>query len=96
VIEHAEFVPHRFLHESYRTACLLLIRGYVLDHTPSAVDIGLLVRQNLSLMETMYEQKLPGLGTIHWVLFITALNCIPAKVNAGERIRATKLYQALM
>lgn len=79
-----------------RTACLLLIRSYILTHAPSAIDIGLLVRQNLSLMETMHEQKLPGLATTHWVLFITALNCVPSKNGKNERGRVMSLYQSMM
>jgi hypothetical protein len=45
----------------------------------------------------MVEQRLPGLGLVHWVIFITAVHCIPSKgkKHNDERVRAMKLYEAV-
>lgn len=55
------------------------------------------MRQNLSLLETMVEQRSASLALVHCVLLITAVHCIPSKAKTEnyERIRVLKLYDAM-
>lgn len=91
-----EMQTHRYLHEAFRTSSLLQIRGFVLCEPPSSLRMRLLVRQSLSLLEAMAEQNLPGFCSIHWVLFITALCCIPGHHDSqlDDRQRINKLYDS--
>ncbi len=87
--------PHRYLHEAYRISCLLQLRSGVLCQRPHALTIKILVRQALSLLETMGEEHLPGRCSAHWVLFCAGLCATgdgnePGKENDRERVR--KLY----
>lgn len=55
------------------------------------------MRQNLSMLETMVEQRSASLALVHCVLFITAMHWIPgqAKRENDEWIRVLKLYDAI-
>lgn len=89
-----EMHTHRYLHEAFRTASLLQIRGYVLCEPPASVRMRLLVRQSLSLLEAMATQALPGFCSVHWVLFMTALSALPGapEGHLNDRQRVDKLY----
>lgn len=90
---------HRYLHEAYRTACLLSLRTFVLLQPPSSLNIRLLVRQSLSLLEAMCDQNLPGYCSSHWVLFCTAVCAVPGQQEEGEmddRERVDRLYEDTM
>ncbi len=65
------------MHEGFRVATLLALRSFVLGISPHSTQIRLLVRQALSLLETMYEQNLPGFCSAHFVIFITGLCAAP-------------------
>ncbi len=85
-------MPHRYLHEAYRVACLLQLRSGVLCQRPNALTIKILVRQALSLLETMGEERLPGRCSAHWVLFSAGLCATgqgqePGKDNDRARVR---------
>ena len=75
---------HRFLHEAYRITGLMALRSFVLCEPPSSFGIHLLVRQSLSLLEEMWEKNLPGLCSIHLVLFVTALCCCKSDSAASQ------------
>ena len=85
--------PHRYLHEAYRISCLLQLRSAVLCQRPQALTIKILVRQALSLLETMTDEHLPGRCSAHWVLFCAGLCSTgdgkeQGKDNDRERVRA--------
>lgn len=75
---------HRYLHEAFRIACLLSLYTFVFKTTASALRVRLLVRQSLSLLEQMHDQSLPGYCSSHWVIFITALCCVPGGQPEGD------------
>ncbi|WWC61542.1 uncharacterized protein I303_104126 [Kwoniella dejecticola CBS 10117] len=87
---------HRYLHEAFRTACLLQLRCFVLCEPPSSLNIRLLVRQCLSLLEAMFDQNLPGLCSAHWVIFLAALCSIPGgqeEEELDDRQRSDRIYE---
>ncbi|TYJ53754.1 hypothetical protein B9479_005592 [Cryptococcus floricola] len=91
--------PHRYLHEAFRTACLLQLHYHVLNEAPASLPIRLLVRQSLSLLEAMADQNLPGLCSAHWVIFTTALCCVPGGQEAGvmdDRERVDRIYDDIL
>ncbi|WVQ77263.1 hypothetical protein IAR50_006947 [Cryptococcus sp. DSM 104548] len=91
--------PHRYLHEAFRTACLLQLHYHVLNEAPASLPIRLFVRQSLSLLEAMSDQNLPGLCSAHWVIFTTALCCVPGGQEAGEmddRERVDRIYDDIL
>ncbi|WRT66087.1 uncharacterized protein IL334_003040 [Kwoniella shivajii] len=89
---------HRYLHEAFRTACLLQLRCFVLCEPPSSLNIRLLVRQCLSLLEAMFDQNLPGLCSAHWVVFLAALCSIRGgqeEEELDDRQRSDRIYEDL-
>ncbi|KAK6910371.1 hypothetical protein I203_104403 [Kwoniella mangroviensis CBS 8507] len=95
VIAKPHIQAHRYLHEAFRTACLLQLRCFVLCEPPSSLHIRLLVRQCLSLLEAMLDERLPGLCSAHWVIFQAALCAIPGGQEAEEmddRDRSDRIY----
>nr|XP_019010670.1 uncharacterized protein I206_03972 [Kwoniella pini CBS 10737]OCF49451.1 hypothetical protein I206_03972 [Kwoniella pini CBS 10737] len=90
---------HRYLHEAFRTACLLQLRCFVLCEPPTSLNIRLLVRQCLSLLEAMFDQNLPGLCSAHWVIFLAALCSIPGgqeEEELDDRQRTMSLASAML
>ncbi|ORY27123.1 fungal-specific transcription factor domain-domain-containing protein [Naematelia encephala] len=96
VITKPSISSHRYLHEAFRVACLLQLRCFVLGEPPCSLNIRLLVRQALSLLEAMCEQNLPGLCSAHWVIFITALCAVASgqeKRELDDRERIEQIYE---
>ncbi|WWD17573.1 hypothetical protein CI109_102014 [Kwoniella shandongensis] len=90
---------HRYLHEAFRTASLLQIRYQVLGEPACSLNIRLLVRQALSLLEAMCDQNLPGFCSAHWVLFLAALCSVEGGQAEGElddRDRIDRIYDDFM
>ncbi|WVF71737.1 hypothetical protein IAT40_006545 [Kwoniella sp. CBS 6097] len=85
VLSKPHIQSHRYLHEAFRLTCLLQLHGFVLGGPPCSLHITLLVRQALSLLETMCDENLPGLCSGHWVIFLTAL-CTVSKGQEGEEL----------
>ncbi|OCF31007.1 hypothetical protein I316_07278 [Kwoniella heveanensis BCC8398] len=86
---------HRYLHEAFRITCLLQLHGFVLGGPPCSLHIRLLVRQALSLLETMCDENLPGLCSGHWVIFLTALCTVSKGQEEDElddRERIMRIY----
>ncbi|KAK8858953.1 hypothetical protein IAR55_003184 [Kwoniella newhampshirensis] len=86
---------HRYLHEAFRIACLLQIRYHVLGEPPCSLNIRLLVRQALSLLEAMCDQSLPGFCSAHWVIFLAALCSVAGGQDDRElddRERIDRIY----
>lgn len=84
------------MHEGLRVATLLVLNASVLELPPHATQIRLLVRQALSLLETMYEQDLPGFCSAHFVLFAAGLCAAPGQSQHGrmdDRERVERLYE---
>jgi len=72
---------------------LIQIRGFVLCEPPCSLKMRLLVRQSLSLLEVMFQQSLPGVCSIHFALFITAVSAVPGAAGGpDDRERVEKLY----
>lgn len=91
--------PHRYLHEAFRLTCLIQLHHDVLCEPPSSLHIRLLVRQSLSLLETMIDQGLPGLCSAHWVIFQTALCCVAGgqdKAELDDRERVERIYDDIL
>ncbi|KGB74687.2 transcriptional activator [Cryptococcus deuterogattii R265] len=91
--------PHRYLHEAFRTTCLIQLHHDVLCEPPSSLHIHLLVRQSLSLLEAMIDQSLPGLCSAHWVIFLTALCCVAGgqdKAELDDRERVERIYDDIL
>lgn len=91
--------PHRYLHEAFRTTCLIQLHHDVLCEPPSSLHIRLLVRQSLSLLEAMIDQSLPGLCSAHWVIFLTALCCVAGgqdKAELDDRERVERIYDDIL
>jgi hypothetical protein len=86
----------QYMHEGLRVATLLVLNAFVLETPPQARQIRLLVRQALSLLETMYEQDLPGFCSAHFVLFAAALCAAPGQSHQDridDRERVERLYE---
>lgn len=84
---------HRYYHEAFRTATLVQIRGFVLCESPCSLKLRLLVRQGLSLLETMVERNLAGTCSVHWVLFIFSVMALPGGPGEeNDRERVERLY----
>lgn len=83
---------HRYYHEAFRTATLVQIRGFVLCESPCSLKLRLLVRQGLTLLETMIERNLAGVCSIHWVLFIIGVMALPGGAGNNDRERVDRLY----
>lgn len=91
--------PHRYLHEAFRLTCLIQLHHDVLCEPPSSLHIRLLVRQSLSLLETMIDQSLPGLCSAHWVIFQTALCCVAGgqdKAELDDRETVERIYDDIL
>ncbi|WVR07312.1 hypothetical protein IAU60_004353 [Kwoniella sp. DSM 27419] len=87
---------HRYLHEAFRTACLLQLHGFVLGEPPCSLNIRLLVRQALSLLEAMCDESLPGLCSAHWVIFMAALCAVSGgqeEEALDDRDRIERIYE---
>jgi transcriptional activator protein UGA3 len=83
---------HRYLHEAFRVACLLQLHTSVMCIPPMSFTVRMLVRQALSLLETITEQDIPGYCSAHWVLFMTGLCASgeghePGKPSDRERVK---------
>ncbi|BEJ02047.1 hypothetical protein CcaverHIS631_0607290 [Cutaneotrichosporon cavernicola] len=83
---------HRYYHEAFRTATLIQIRGFVLCESPCSLKLRLLVRQGLTLLETMIERNLAGVCSMHWVLFIIGVMALPGGPGDNDRDRIDRLY----
>ena len=88
------------MHEGFRVAATISVRSFILGAPPCSIGVRLLVRQSLSLLETMYEQDLPGFCSAHWQLFITALCATPSATSGKEEIddrdRVERLYDNVL
>lgn len=96
-VKPAIFEPWLYMHEAFRVASILCVRACILAAPPCSIGVRLLVRQNLHLLETMYEQDLPGFASAHWLIFITALCSCPGDGDDAElddRARIARLYEA--
>jgi hypothetical protein len=107
-----DMASHRYFHDAFRIACLLQIKCFVLCLPPDALSVRLLVRNALSLLETMEILNLPGFVSSHWIIFTVSIcstlpndnrpGTIPtnrggsSETNVGDRQRASKLYATAM
>ncbi|KAJ2976518.1 hypothetical protein NQ176_g4911 [Zarea fungicola] len=103
---------HRYFHEAFRIACLLQIKCFVLCQPPDSLSVRLLVRNGLSLLETMEALNLPGFVSSHWIMFTLSIcsalpndgrtagprtnRCGPSESNPDDRWRVSKLYATAM
>ncbi|KAL6792268.1 fungal-specific transcription factor domain-containing protein [Trichoderma sp. SZMC 28013] len=108
VRDRPDMASHRYFHDAFRIACLLQIQCFVLCLPPDALSVRLLVRNALSLLETMEVLNLPGFVSSHWIIFTVSIcstlsndnrsDTIPtnrggsSESNVSDRQRATKLY----
>jgi hypothetical protein len=95
----AAFAAWQYMHEGFRVAATISVRSFILGAPPCSIGVRLLVRQSLSLLETMYEQDLPGFCSAHWQLFITALCATPngsGKDEMDDRERVERLYDSVL
>lgn len=108
VRDRPDMASHRYFHDAFRIACLLQIKCFVLCLPPDALSVRLLVRNALSLLETMEVLNLPGFVSSHWIIFTVSIcsslakddrpdttpnNCgRPRESNVSDRQRASKLY----
>jgi hypothetical protein len=93
----ATYLSWQYMHEGYRVATLLVLQAFVLETPPYATQVRLLVRQALSLLETMYEQNLPGFCSAHFVIFTAGLCSASGGANRQDRMddrqRVERLYE---
>ncbi|KKO96895.1 hypothetical protein THAR02_11004 [Trichoderma harzianum] len=103
-----DMASHRYFHDAFRIACLLQIKCFVLCLPSDTLSVRLLVRNALSLLETMEVLNLPGFVSSHWIIFTVSIcstssndNCPDtihtdrggsSESNVSDRERASKLY----
>ncbi|EHK16454.1 uncharacterized protein TRIVIDRAFT_40532 [Trichoderma virens Gv29-8] len=108
VRDRPDMASHRYFHDAFRIACLLQIKCFVLRQPPDALSVRLLVRNALSLLETMESLNLPGFVSSHWIIFTVSIcstlphdnrpDTIPtnrggsSESNVSDRQRASELY----
>jgi hypothetical protein len=68
---------HRQGHELWRIATILMIRSLILGEPPVALEVRLLVRKGIHLLEDLARSSLPDFFLSHWPLFVIGLNSIP-------------------
>ncbi|GAA6014335.1 hypothetical protein JCM11491_005045 [Sporobolomyces phaffii] len=76
VLERPDLEPHRYFHEVFRLAALLYLQ-MVSEIPPRAFPVLLLVRKMLNLFEVIVKEKLPGLCSAHFALYVMHLNSTP-------------------
>lgn len=107
-----DMASHRYFHDAFRIACLLQIKCFILCLPPDALSVRLLVRNALSLLETMEVLNLPGFVSSHWIIFTASIcSTLPKdnrpdttptnrggsrESNVSDRQRASKLYTTAM
>lgn len=107
-----DMASHRYFHDAFRIACLLQIKCFVLCLPPDALSVRLLVRNALSLLETMEALNLPGFVSSHWIIFSVSICSTSSndnrpdtshterggssELNVSDRERASKLYATAM
>lgn len=107
-----DMASHRYFHDAFRIACLLQIKCFVLCLPSDTLSVRLLVRNALSLLETMEVLNLPGFVSSHWIIFTVSIcstssndNCPDtihtdrggsSESNVSDRERASKLYATAM
>jgi hypothetical protein len=72
------------MHESFRIACLLFVRAFILGAPPCSIGVRFLVRQALGIVEDMYERDMPGFCSAHWVIFVMSLCAVPGPCRSRE------------
>ncbi|KAK0758198.1 hypothetical protein N5P37_009500 [Trichoderma harzianum] len=108
VRDRPDMASHRYFHDAFRIACLLQIKCFILCLPPDALSVRLLVRNALSLLETMEVLNLPGFVSSHWIIFTASIcSTLPKdnrpdttptnrggsrESNVSDRQRASKLY----
>ncbi|KAL6821853.1 fungal-specific transcription factor domain-containing protein [Trichoderma sp. SZMC 28015] len=108
VRDRPDMANHRYFHDAFRIACLLQIKCFVLCLPPDALSVRLLVRNALSLLETMEVMHLPGFVSSHWIIFTVSICSTSSNdnhpdtihterggssgSNVSDRERASKLY----
>lgn len=108
VRDRPDMASHRYFHDAFRIACLLQIKCFVLCLPPDALSVRLLVRNALSLLETMEALNLPGFVSSHWIIFSVSICSTSSndnrpdtshterggssELNVSDRERASKLY----
>ncbi|KAJ4859866.1 fungal specific transcription factor domain-containing protein [Trichoderma breve] len=108
VRDRPDMASHRYFHDGFRIACLLQIKCFVLCLSPDALSVRLLVRNALSLLETMEVLNLPGFVSSHWIIFTVSICSTSSndnhpdnihtgrggssESNVSDRERASKLY----
>ncbi|KAL7908040.1 fungal-specific transcription factor domain-containing protein [Trichoderma velutinum] len=108
VRDRPDMASHRYFHDAFRIACLLQIKCFILGLPPDALSVRLLVRNALSLLETMETLNLPGFVSSHWIIFTVSICSTlpsdnrsdtistsrggPSDSNVSDRQRASKLY----
>ncbi|KAL7793942.1 fungal-specific transcription factor domain-containing protein [Trichoderma afarasin] len=112
VRDRPDMASHRYFHDAFRIACLLQIKCFVLRLPPDALSVRLLVRNALSLLETMEVLNLPGFVSSHWIIFTVSICSTSSndnhpdtihtdlgrssESNVSDRQRASKLYATAM
>ena len=96
------YLSWQYMHEGYRVSTLLVLHAFVLETPPHATQVRLLVRQALSLLESMYEQNLPGFCSAHFIIFTAAICSVSDDIVTAhtdkmtDRKRAERLYENTM
>ncbi|GAA5885177.1 hypothetical protein JCM16303_005887 [Sporobolomyces ruberrimus] len=94
VIERPDLEPHRYFHEVFRLAALLYLQ-MVSEVPPTSFPALLLVRKMLNLFEVIVNEKLPGLCSCHFALYVMHLNSTPLTSphsQLNDRQRSTRVF----
>ncbi|GAA6061203.1 hypothetical protein JCM10212_001524 [Sporobolomyces blumeae] len=98
VVDRPDLEPHRYFHEVFRLAALLYLQ-MVSEVPPRAYPVLLLVRKMLSLFEAIVKERLPGLCSCHFALYVMHLNSTPLSSPHSpltDRQRSTRVFDAHM
>ncbi|KAL7955106.1 fungal-specific transcription factor domain-containing protein [Trichoderma compactum] len=84
VRDRPDMASHRYFHDAFRIACLLQIKCFILCLPPDALSVRLLVRNALSLLETMELLNLPGFVSSHWIIFTVSICSTSSNDNRSD------------
>ncbi|GAA5951986.1 hypothetical protein JCM3765_005160 [Sporobolomyces pararoseus] len=94
VVDRPDLEPHRYFHEVFRL-CGLLYLQMVCEMPPRSLPVLLLVRKMLNLFEVIVNEKLPGLCSCHFALYVLHLNSTPLTSPHSElndRQRSARVF----
>ncbi|GAA5938710.1 Zn(II)2Cys6 transcription factor [Sporobolomyces koalae] len=94
VSERPDLEPHRYFHEVFRLAALLYLH-MVSELPPRSYPVVYIIRKMLSLFEMIVDDKLPGLCSCHFALYVMHLNSTSLTSphsQLDDRQRSTKVF----